>query len=444
MNGIGMAFCLMACAIGMRAEASCDSLETGMWQSAIDAAASRGGGVVNVPPGRHVTGQLYLKDNVELRLEEGAVLEGATGLRNYTFHALPWSEGTWSAVVMALGVTNVAVTGRGEIFGNGEAFDVVKTAGVCQEGFRPRGMFFSECRGVRLDGFLLRDAACWGIVFKCCDGVSIRNVRIDSHANRNNDGFDIEASNVLVEGCDVDAGDDAFCIKSNNPRFIVENVFVSNCVARSHCNGYKLGTASHGTMRNVRVVACRTEAPRRCNRGQPPLGIGAICVECVDGGIVEDVRFDGIEVGGFQVPIFIRGGDRRSRTCGIPPNDFRILRNVVVENVSGRAEGLVPSSITGVSRCRPADVVLRNVDIECIGEGSVAEPISEPGPEMAGVYPEATMFRQFRLPCYGLYVSQADDVRLENVRFSIRPGTVDERLPVHCGTDAKSMASRDG
>ena len=219
---------LIACALNVgQAVAEGQSVdETEVWQDAIDEVALRGGGVVEVPAGRHCTGQLYLKSNVEIRLAEGAVLEGSPCLSKYVFHALPYSEGTWSAVIMGLGVTNVAITGHGEIFGNGGAFEVVRTQGVCPEGFRPRGVFFSQCKGVRLEDFKFRDAACWGIVFKCCDGCVARRVKIDSNANHNNDGFDVEASNVLIEDCEVDSGDDAYCIKSNDPGFTVENVTV--------------------------------------------------------------------------------------------------------------------------------------------------------------------------------------------------------------------------
>lgn len=437
-----------------------EELETVRWQAAIDAAAKRGGGVVRVPAGRHVTGQLYLKSNVELHLEDGASLEGAPGLHNYVVHALPFSEGTWSAVVMGLGVTNVAITGKGEIFGNGRLFEPVKTRGVCHEGFRPRGIFFSGCRGIRLEDFTLRDAACWGIVLKCCDGMTARRVKVDSVVNHNNDGFDIEAKNVLIEDCDVDAGDDAYCIKSNDPGFVVENVTVRNCMARSHCNGYKLGTASHGTMRRVRVKNCRTELSRRVYRDLAPMptdlvkwpevkgaphylcgpGISAICIECVDGGTVEDVTVDGVEVAGFQVPIFVRGGTRSGRTCGTPPGDKYVLRDIVIANVSGRAEQVLASSVTGVKGCRPRNVVLRDIDLECVGEGANARPLTEPGPETAGKYPEATMFRKYHLPAYGLFIDQADGVTLENVRFRLRPGTTDARKPVHATADVKSLS----
>jgi len=43
-------------------------------QSAIDACAAKGGGVVSLASGRYVCGPVWLKDNVELRLEAGATV----------------------------------------------------------------------------------------------------------------------------------------------------------------------------------------------------------------------------------------------------------------------------------------------------------------------------------------------------------------------------------
>lgn len=427
-------------------------LETAIWQGKIDAAAEKGGGRVTVPAGRHITGQLYLKSGVELHLEEGAILEGAPGAENYTVHELPYSEGAWMAVVMALKQHDIAITGKGEIFGNGKLFEKRKVAKGCNEGTRPRGIFFSQCRNITLKDFTLRDAACWGIVLKCCDGMTARRVKIDSNANYNNDGFDLEAKNVLIEDCDVDAGDDAYCIKSNDPKFTVENITIRNCIARSHCNGYKIGTASHGTIRNIRFEHCRTAASRRVYRDVVPMptdlttwpkvpanvpkyltgaGIGAICVECVDGGIVENVIADDIEIAGFQVPFFVRGGSRTGRACGTPPNDKYILRNVLISNVRGRAEQAVASSVSGVPRCRPRNIVIRDIDVECVGAGKSDEPFRLPGSEKDGAYPEGTMFRDYRLPAYGLFVDQADEVELKNVKFRLRPGTEDNREPIH-------------
>lgn len=448
--------CLLACAgflSAVAAGAAAGDFETAVFQREIDEAAARGGGRVVVPTGRHVVGQLDLRSNVELRLEKGAVLEGAVGLDYYRVTTLPYSEGTWSAVVSAVAVTNVAITGEGEIFGNGTAWPQPANYGGNQEGARPRGIFFADCRGVRLSDFTLRDSACWGVVFKCCDGVDVRRLVIDSHANANNDGIDIEARNVVIADCDIDTGDDAICLKSNNPGFAVENVLVTNVMARSHCARLKLGTASHGTMRNIAFVDCRTEAPRRdfpdlrpgrnClwfvnanhARDYPgvgadePSGLSSIAIENVDGGIVEDVTFRRISAMGSCVPIFIRGGTRTGRACGTPPSDKRIFRRLLLEDIEGESLSHIASSITGVEGCRVKGVTLRNVKIVCRGGGDTEAERTRPVPEADGKYPNANLFGCV-LPAYGLYVRHVDGLQLDNVSFPLAPGTSDRREPI--------------
>jgi hypothetical protein len=158
-------------------------------------------------------------------------------------------------------------------------------------------------------------------------------------------------------------------------------------------------------------------------------GISAIAIECVDGGTVEDVTVDGVDVSGFKVPIFVRGGTRSNRTCAIPPGTAHALRRIIISNVRGRAESKMPSSITGVAGCRPTDILLQNIAIECIGEDSDTREISEPDSSLDGKYPEATMFSHLRLPVYGLYVASADGVIYDNVLFTLRIGTTDARKP---------------
>jgi polygalacturonase len=81
-------------------------------QLAIDACAAQGGGVVHLPPGRYVSGPLWLKDNVELRVEAGATVV-LSHERN------DWPAGV-RALVNAKGATNIAITGRGTFDGDAQ------------------------------------------------------------------------------------------------------------------------------------------------------------------------------------------------------------------------------------------------------------------------------------------------------------------------------------
>lgn len=404
--------------------------------AAVARVAAAGGGRVVVPVGEWPTPSVRLSSNVELYLAEGARLVASTNRTDYTSLNLPYCEGDLMAVVMAAGATNVAITGCGEIFGNGTAWPQPGDYGGNQEGTRPRGIVFANSRDVRLSDFLLRDSPCWGIVIKNCDGVVAQRVKVDSHANANNDGFDIEARNVLIEDCDVDSGDDAFCLKSNDPGFVMENVTVRRCVGRSNCNAFKIGTASHGTVRNVLFENCRTEAPRRDfvarigpHRGEPWFrhnqthnwpggpeklaGMAGIAIECVDGGVVSGITCRGFDIKGMMVPIFVRGGTRTGRSCGTPPSNRRILRDILIADVEAVAESFVASSITGVAGCRPCGVRLENVTL--VSKPGKSPPAANPVPEREGNYPEGNTFGM--LPTRGLYIRHADDVVLKDVRI---------------------------
>ena len=404
-------------------------------QSQIDAAFAKGGGVVNVPVGRHVVGQLDLKSGVELHLEKGAVLEGTSDRTAYPKFTRPYSEGDWMGVIIATNAHDIAVTGEGLILGNGWTWVDLATHEAGSEGLRPRGMVFADCRNVRLEGFTLRDSASWGIVFHKVDGVVARHVTIDNHCTSNNDGFDVEARNVLIEDCDIDASDDAIVIKSNCPDYVVENILVRRCVSRSTGNAFKLGTASHGVMRNIVFEDCRGEMARRShpdprngeewweswranwlNASKTLAGLNGFTVQCVDGGIVKNVTIRRCSLNGYNVPIFIRGGERPSRIWNIPAGNKWILHDILVEDVTGSAESSVASSITGAGRCRPQNVTLRNVKIVCKGAGDLYVP--QDVPEAKGSYPSSVIFAK-GLPAWGLYVRHADNVRLENVDFEL-------------------------
>lgn len=424
--------------------------ETKAWQSKIDAVGRVGGGRITIPAGRHLVGQLDLRSNVELHLENGAVLEGLCGIEHYRITELPYSEGTWSAIISGVGVTNVAITGAGVIFGNGAGWPQPPvTHPIGQEGWRARGIFFADSKDIRLEGFALRDAACWGIVFKCCDGVSARHVTIDSHANVNNDGFDVEAKNVLIEDCDVDSGDDAFCVKSNNPDFIVENVTFRNCIGRSHCNVCKIGTATRGTVRNVRFENIRCKPPRRDfvdkrvdskNRGgkfffrpghlEFPNGVGLsmAAIENVDGGRVENIVVDGLIGSGYQVPLFVRGGNRPTLNR-LPHGNQYVFCNVTIRNVSAEGVGSTANSVSGIAKMPVHNVILENIDIICRGAGTeTSERAMEMEvPDVSTRYPECMMFRPSILPAYGLYADYVDGLKLINVEFRIREGEQDVR-----------------
>jgi polygalacturonase len=84
----------------------------------------------------------------------------------------------------------------------------------------------------------------------------IRGIRVRNPIYApNSDGMDITASrNVFVSDCDIATGDDAICIKSENPYgelLPTKNITITNCVLTTCCNGLKVGTATNGRVENI-------------------------------------------------------------------------------------------------------------------------------------------------------------------------------------------------
>ena len=429
---------LVVCTFALAGESVSD--ETSAIQFRIDAASAAGGGVVKIAPGDHFVAGLELKSRVTLEIPSGARLVASTNYLDYVD-----TKEVARAILWATNATDVCVRGAGEIGGRG-------WAAVMRDNDRRRWKFavFYRVKGVRVEGLTFRDSASWGCYFKECEGVYAGHVKMRSLKNHNNDGFDIDSKNVLIERCDLDTDDDAICLKSDNPDFICENVEVRNCRLASNCNHIKFGTSSYGGFRNVRIhdcelVACSTNIiPQIKNQrndandipGWDKHEIGSRCglaLECVDGGFLENVRIWNIRMNRCcQTPIFVRLGRRHAARDG----RTSYLKDVVIENVSGESMSYLASSVTGIPALRPANVTLRNVSLRVKG-GGPAEEIARPVPEAEKRYPENRMFDRQMLPAYGFYLRHADGIAFENVRLEYTGKT--ESRPAVFADDATGV-----
>ncbi|HEY2865823.1 MAG TPA: glycosyl hydrolase family 28 protein, partial [Pyrinomonadaceae bacterium] len=92
-------------------------------QQAIDECSKRGGGGVTFERGGYVTGALFLKDNVNLRIDDGVTLLGSQDDKYYP--RLPTRvagiEMTWPAALINVNnVRNAKISGGGTIDGRGQ------------------------------------------------------------------------------------------------------------------------------------------------------------------------------------------------------------------------------------------------------------------------------------------------------------------------------------
>jgi len=273
---------------------------------------------------------------------------------------------------------------------------------------RPSPMLeFASCTNLRIRDITLANPAGWTMRPVGCNSVFITGIRVrNPNYAPNRDGIDVSCSqNVVISGCDIAAGDDAICLKSENPygeHLPTRNIVVSDCVLTTSSNGFKIGTATNGRIENISF------SNSVIYNGDVPLNervIAGIAIEMVDGGTLDGVTISNIRMQNVRTPIFIRLSHRHAGadTC---------LRNVMIRGINATG-AILTSSITGmpdakVEEITISDVVLRTQEQGEKGWGSEV-------PEVATEYPEARMFG--RLPAYGLYVRHAKGIRLRNVEI---------------------------
>ncbi len=381
-------------------------------QSAIDACSESGGGTVSIPAGRYRIGTIYLRSNVNLHLESGAVLEGSSHLEDYPAAIDGFTDAVGQrrsrCLIAAVNAERVSISGRGTIDGRGGTFPR-------DQDDRPFLLRFIGCRDVSVTDVTLRDSAAWVSHYMECDGVHVRGVTIRSRVNGNNDGIDIDACrNVRISDCDIDTGDDAICLKSTTGG-ACRNVIVSHCLLKSDWAALKLGTESVGDFQNIILTDCIIYDTHG----------GGLKLITTDGGRMEDVSVSNLIMHRVSGPIFIRLGNRLRSYRGAPPKSVGSIRNMTLRGIRAQVweEGFplwgktrrAGICITGVPE-QPIDgLSIEDVHLTYPGGGTPEEANGLEVPELGDHYPEFTIFTP--LPAYGFYVRHTRNLNFRHIRL---------------------------
>jgi hypothetical protein len=402
------------------------TLDTRAIQSAIDA-CGRAGGTVILPGGTYVTGSLELRSNIELHVPAGTTILGSTNLADY-FERTPVLKSYNNlflkySLFYAERQSNITITGRGTIDGQGAAFKVLTDKKPEKYMNRPYLLRFVECSNIAVEHVTLRNSASWTQHYLACNGVVLRGLTVYGHANKNNDMMDIDGcSNVIVTDCTGDTDDDGITLKSTSDR-ITENVTIGNCIVSSHCNAIKTGTESTGGFRNIVIsnIVVKPSSVTTTMSGTPK-GISGIALTLVDGGTLEGVSISHVVMDGPDVPIFIRLGNRgRKSWAGAPQPGVGTLREVMIDDVTARSSGTTGCSITGLDGHPVEHVTLTNIRLDVAGGVTEKPPVAIP--EKDDQYPEATMWGT--LPSSGFYLRHVDGIRMANL--TVTPRRADAR-----------------
>lgn len=264
-----------------------EGVETAAIQKAIDAAAAAGGGVVSVPSGTFVSGALFFKPGTALRLRKGAVLKASTDVADFP-DTLTRIEGETRrytpALVNADGVDGFFIEGEGELDGSGLVYwkrlveRRKRDASVdSTDEPRPRLVYVSRSRQVRLQDVTIRNSAFWSTHFYRCEDVMLTGLKIftevlEGVSGQHPDAVDIDGGRRFrIEGCRMDVPNDAITLKGGkgptahdpmaSPESAsVEDVIVSGCSFGSQCTGCMTLGSECFDARNIVLKDCRVES----------------------------------------------------------------------------------------------------------------------------------------------------------------------------------------
>jgi len=271
----------------------------------------------------------------------------------------------------------------------------------------------------------MRNAAAWVQTYDQCTLLRIDSITVDSRAFWNNDGLDIvDCDSVAITNSYIDAADDGICLKSHDANQVCQNLTVTNCVIRSSASAIKFGTASLGGFRNIRIIDVKVFDTYR----------SAIALEAVDGGFIDNVEVDSLQVSHTGNVLFLRIGERiagkKGRLSNVRINN--VVAEIAADKPDSRYEFEGPIEhmprnvspavvIAGLPGAMITNVSFSNIQIKHPGGGNskfanVSLKELDSMPENASGYPEFSMFRE--LPAWGMFIRHAEDIHVSNASFS--------------------------
>ena len=417
-------------------------LSTSAIQQAIDDCNRDGGGRVVIPTGSYKIGTIIIKSNVHLHFEHGATLYGSTRLEDYlpmkSDYVSLRTQTSTVQLIYADKVNNVVIDGYGTIDGRGRTF---KKLSWNDEGItRPHLLRFIQSHDITIKDITLKNSGCWMQHYLACDRLTIDGIKVFNRNNYNNDALDLDGCHeVTVTRMMADSDDDGITLKSTSPR-LCENICISNCIVSSHCNAVKLGTETNGGFRNINIsnIVVKPSYDQKEKFFGQWIGSSAISLEIVDGGVMENVNVNNINIEGTEAPIFIRLGNRaRGYMMGgkdfstlIPIDHVGKINGIHLDNIQIRNAGAIGCSITGLPNHPVTNVWLSRISIHHKGGVTANDmPMIDRSikDEKEKDYPESTMWGC--LPAKGFFVRHArnihfNDITIQTENEDVRPDFV--------------------
>ena len=282
-----------------------NKIETKKIQQVLDEATAAGGLTVVVPRGVYMAGTLNL-GTASLYLEKGAVLKASPDINDYAEFGFVHNEMRKTlSFLYSMNSRDICISGEGTIDLSGDSFYDMddpnvpdygvefteEQKGECTRVIKERPtqpIFFYNCKHITVKDITIINAPCWTMSFNASEDIKVLHLTIENNMILpNNDGMHFcGCRNVVIQGCNITAGDDCIALSGitdwDTP---CENFVISDCVMRCVSKAVVFGYI-HSIIRNVTMSNCVIYDSQR-----------GICFMSSKGtGLIEHILIDNVRI----------------------------------------------------------------------------------------------------------------------------------------------------
>jgi len=350
------------------------TLNTSHFQAAVDQLAGKGGGTLIVPKGVFLSGAIFLKPGVNLRLDDGAVILGSTNKSDYpkTKTRVEGHFEEWlPALINADHCDHLRISGSGTLDGNGRPFYTAfwaarrvnpKVTNLAVE--RPRLALIQNSEDVQISGVTFKNSGFWNLHLYRCKNTTVEKVRFevpDGIKCPSTDGTDIDScQHITIRGCSYRVDDDCVCLKGSKGPFAtddkdsppVEHIRVEDCTFERGGGVVTLGSEAT-LVRDVVVENCRVTGG---------VNVAVLKLRPDTAQHYEDIHYRNITLSGTTKSILNVAPWRQFFDLKGQPPPKSIVKNVTLSNIKGSFGSL--GQIQGnPDQTEISDITLEDVDV---------------------------------------------------------------------------------
>jgi polygalacturonase len=376
--------------------------------------ASKVKGQVITPPGEYIIGAIYLKSNVHFVLSEDTILYGSQELADYPEidNRVAGIDMKWpSAMINILDATDVTISGKGKIDGQGECWwhkfwgtdgKSGMMAAYAKKGLRwaadydckrPRNLLIFQSEHITIKDIHSVESGFWNTQITYSSHVMIDGMTVANSSGPSTDGIDIDSSeNVTIQQTRVSCNDDSICIKAGRGTEAYMNKTVCRNITIRDCHlgkgsGIAIGSETSGGIEDIsisRITFQQTGAGFRIKSASNR------------GGYIRNVAISDLNMVNVQFPFLLQTNWYPEYSYPVIPKDYQgnvpvywkklqdkdfqdagpaKVENVVIENVLATGDGSVRSRaffIEGNKNVPIKNLHFSNVSLQAVEYGKIA------------------------------------------------------------------------